>query len=164
MVAIRAGRLREWSQGELRLYTIKGRCRHMWGKFRGLRFAGSLISLITADENLYGMKGTGLAVSLKTINIQLQRYNNQELIKTIVDQYSMGYNKILFQSFFYCSLCRWPSIQRLNVKIKPQTSASDCVRKCRKCYFSRRQITNFARHWHDSAQYNVYFVCTAVYE
>ena len=58
----------------------------MWGKFRGLRFAGSLISLITADENLYGMKGTGLAVSLKTINIQLQRYNNQELIKTIVDQ------------------------------------------------------------------------------
>ena len=72
----------------------------MWGKFRGLRFAGSPISLITADENLYGMKGTGLAVSLKTINIQLQRYNNQELIKTTVDQYSMGYKKILFQSFF----------------------------------------------------------------
>lgn len=46
------------------------------------------------------MKGTGLAVSLKTINIQLQRCNNEELIKTIVDQYSMGYKKILFQSFF----------------------------------------------------------------
>ena len=69
------------------------------GKFRGQRFAGSLISLIPAKENLYGMKGTGLAVSLKTINIQLQRYNNQELITTIVEQYSMGYKMILFQSF-----------------------------------------------------------------
>lgn len=45
------------------------------------------------------MKGTGLAVSLKSMSIQLQRYNKQELITTIVDQYSMGYKKILFQSF-----------------------------------------------------------------
>ena len=100
-----------WSQLELVAYESgrkesfdctlkKGVVAICWGKFRGLRFAGSLISLITADENLYGMKGTGLAVSLKTINIQLQRYNNQELIKTIVDQYSMGYKKILFLSFF----------------------------------------------------------------
>ena len=35
MVATRAGRLREWSQGELRLYAIKGHCHHMLGKVSG---------------------------------------------------------------------------------------------------------------------------------